>query len=225
MRPRARAASVPTLTATCQSARAAVGLRRGSMTTRAAPAARARATTGQRWTLVVRRSAPHAMMRSDSAALSGSAPPTLPSAASQPASAHDGLPAFDDLAERLLPRDRSEAALALPARPAQRRPDPIGGVHQLVVVVDLRAGEPGSERVSRVALDADDAPVVDVGDQRALVGAVVGADGADGPGHGDPEGIKAPAAGKAGADPACTFGFTPREFTSQPGDWRELRGP
>jgi hypothetical protein len=41
------------------------------------------------WTLVVRRSAPQEMTRSDSVTVSGSAPPTLPHAASQPASAQE----------------------------------------------------------------------------------------------------------------------------------------
>ena len=87
MMPKASAASVPTFTRRCQSARSAVLLRRGSMTTSWAPRSRARSTSGQMWTLVVRRSAPQDMTRSDSTTVSGSAPPTLPQAASHPASA------------------------------------------------------------------------------------------------------------------------------------------
>ena len=58
----------------------------------------------------------------------------------------DGLPARDDLVERLVPADRLELALALGADAPQRRRQPLGRVHQLDVAVDLGAGKAGGER-------------------------------------------------------------------------------
>ena len=88
---------------------------------------------------------------------------------------HDRLPARDDLVERLVPADRRELALALGADAAQRRRQALGRMHQLVVAVDLGAGKAGGERIGVIALDADHAAVLDLGQHRAHVGAVVGA--------------------------------------------------
>jgi hypothetical protein len=86
--PSASAASVPIRGATCQSAPAAVRLRRGSITTSCVPRVRASSTLAQAWTAVVTRSALHEMITSDSAMDSGSAPPTGPHVASHATSAH-----------------------------------------------------------------------------------------------------------------------------------------
>jgi hypothetical protein len=84
--PRASAASVPIRGARCQSACAAVRLRRGSMTTSGVPAARTFSTRAQKCTFVVTRSALQAITRSESSTVSGSAPPTAPSVACHAAS-------------------------------------------------------------------------------------------------------------------------------------------
>ena len=52
-------------------------------------------------------------------------------------------------------------------------------VHQLGVAVDLGAGEAGGERLVGIALDAHDAAVLDLGQQRAHVGAIMRADDAN----------------------------------------------
>ena len=63
--PSASAASVPIRGATCQSAWAAVRLRRGSITTSWVPRARASSVLAQAWTAVVTRSALHETIRSE----------------------------------------------------------------------------------------------------------------------------------------------------------------
>ena len=73
---------------TCQSAWAAVRLRRGSITTSCAPRRRASSTFAHAWTAVVTRSALHETIRSESSIASGSAPPTGPQVASHATSAH-----------------------------------------------------------------------------------------------------------------------------------------
>ena len=88
MSPSARAASVPILGATCQSAWAPVRLRRGSITISCVPRFRASSTFAHEWTAVVTRSALHDTMRSESIIDSGSAPPTGPQVASHATSAH-----------------------------------------------------------------------------------------------------------------------------------------
>jgi hypothetical protein len=52
-------------------------------------------------------------------------------------------------------------------------------VDQLVLAVDLGAGEPRRERVRGIALDLEDAVAVHLDEERALIGAVVGAHGAE----------------------------------------------
>ena len=85
-----------------------------------------------------------------------------------------------DLVERLVPGDRREFALALGAGAAQRRRDALGRMHQLGVAVDLGAGKAGRVRLIRVALDAHDLAVLDMGHERAHVGTIVRTDNANG---------------------------------------------
>ena len=56
-------------------------------------------------------------------------------------------------------------------------------MHEFGVAVDLAAGEPGGERMVRVALDPHDAAVLDVREQGAHIGTIMGTNGAD-RGHG-----------------------------------------
>ena len=55
----------------------------------------------------------------------------------------------------------------------QRRRDALGRVHQVGVAVDLAAGEARRVGMIGVALDAHDLAVLDMGDERAHVGAIV----------------------------------------------------
>src|SRR5262249_30054164 len=82
--------------------------------------------------------------------------------------------------ERLLPRHRREFALALGADAAQRRCQAPRRVHELMVAVDLGAGKAGGERIGVIALDTDYAATLDVGEHGAHVGAIVGANDANG---------------------------------------------
>ena len=63
---------------------------------------------------------------------------------------------------------------------AQRRADALRRMHELGVAIDLGAGEPGGERLLRVAAHAPHAAVLDLGEQRAHVRAVMRADDANG---------------------------------------------
>jgi hypothetical protein len=95
----------------------------------------------------------------------------------------DGLPPHEDLVESLLPRDGCEAPFALGAGAAQRREDAIGRDEQLVLAIDLGAREAGREGMLGIALDFHDAVAVHLGEQGALVRAIVRAHGADGLDH------------------------------------------
>src|SRR5262249_61874535 len=86
--------------------------------------------------------------------------------------AEDGLPATNDFVERVIPCRRNEAPLALGTRAAQGGRHALRRVHHLMVVVDLGARKAGSEGVIGIALDPHDAPILDVGEERALVGAL-----------------------------------------------------
>jgi hypothetical protein len=97
----------------------------------------------------------------------------------RPILADDGLPAADDLVERLGPGDRHEAPLPLGARAAQRRRDAIRRVERLVLPVHLGAHEARGHHVIGVALQLRQPPVLDVREERALVGTVVRARRAD----------------------------------------------
>ena len=55
----------------------------------------------------------------------------------------------------------------------QRRRDALGRIHQVGVAVDLSAGEARRVGMVGVALDAHDLAVLDMGDERAHVGAIV----------------------------------------------------
>ena len=79
-----------------------------------------------------------------------------------PILADDGLPAADDLVERLGPGDRREAPLALGAGAAQRRRDAIRRVDRLVLAVHLGAHEARGHHVIGVALQLRQPPVLDV---------------------------------------------------------------
>ena len=81
----------------------------------------------------------------------------------RPGLGDDRPPPPGNLVERLVPADRREFALALRPNPAQRRPDALGRMHQLGVAIDLGAGKAGGEGLLRVALDAQYAPVLDLG--------------------------------------------------------------
>jgi hypothetical protein len=93
---------------------------------------------------------------------------------------HDAGPAVDDLVEGLIPRDRREPALPLGGRAPQGPQETLGRVDQLVLPVDLGAGESGGQRVIGVALDADQPSILDMRDERTAVGAVVRTRGDDG---------------------------------------------
>ena len=95
--------------------------------------------------------------------------------------ADDRLPTLHELVERRVPGDGGESPLALRADPPQRRPQPLGRVHPLGLAAHLGAEEAGRDGVVGIPLDADEAVVLDVGQDRAHVGAVVGTDGADDP--------------------------------------------
>jgi hypothetical protein len=56
-------------------------------------------------------------------------------------------------------------------------------MHHLVLAVHLGAGEARRHRMVGVALELEQAPVLHGGDARALIGAIVGAGGADGLDH------------------------------------------
>ena len=55
-----------------------------------------------------------------------------------------------------------------------------GGYGGVMEAVSRGASEAGGERLIGIALDAQDAPVLDLDQQRAHIGAVMSADGADG---------------------------------------------
>ena len=78
-----------------------------------------------------------------------------------------------DLVERLVPGDRLELAGALGAGALERRGDALGRIHQVGVAVDLAAGEARRVGMVGVALHAHDLAVLDMGDERAHVGAIV----------------------------------------------------
>ena len=81
--PQASAASVPMRIGRCQSARAAVWLRRGSITTSFTPVLRTVSSNAQKWTFTAIRSQPQAITRSECTTASGSVPPTGPQVMSQ----------------------------------------------------------------------------------------------------------------------------------------------
>src|SRR5262249_981788 len=89
--------------------------------------------------------------------------------------AQAALPSRDDLIQGLAPADRLEAPLALGAHAPEGREHALGRVHPLVLAIDLGAGEAGRHRMLRVALDLYDAPILDGGEERALIGAIMGA--------------------------------------------------
>jgi hypothetical protein len=93
---------------------------------------------------------------------------------------NDRLPAADDLVERRLPSHRRKPAFALGAHAAQRCRKPLWRVHELMIAVHLGAGKAGRQRVGAVTLDADDAPILDVGEHRAHVRTIVRTYDADG---------------------------------------------
>src|SRR5437763_1298688 len=80
---------------------------------------------------------------------------------------------------RFCPAYRSEFAVALGAGAAQRRLDALRRMHEFGVAVDLGAGEAGGEGLLRVAAHAQHAAILDLGQQRAHVGAVMRADDAN----------------------------------------------
>ncbi len=81
--------------------------------------------------------------------------------------------------ERRVPRDRRELAVALGADASQRRGEALRRMHQLGVAVHLGAGKAGGERLVGIALDAHDATVLHMRQQRAHVGTIVPTDHAN----------------------------------------------
>jgi hypothetical protein len=78
-----------------------------------------------------------------------------------------------DVVQRLVPRRRLEAPLALGAHAPQRRRQPVRMIGALDVAVHLGAQEPLRHRVVGVALHAYGAAVLHVHQHGARVGAVV----------------------------------------------------
>ena len=97
----------------------------------------------------------------------------------RPVLADDGLPACHQLVEGLGPAHRLELPGSLGPRPSERGAHAIRRVDELGLAPHLRAHEAGRERLVGIPLDADQPPVVDVREDRAHVGAVVGAHRAD----------------------------------------------
>src|SRR5205823_916060 len=91
----------------------------------------------------------------------------------------DRLPFGGDLIERLVPGDRRELTGAFGADALQRRQYPLGRIDVVGVSVDLPAGKAGGVGMVGVALDAHHLAVLDMGDQRAHVGAIVRTDDAN----------------------------------------------
>ena len=114
----------------------------------------------------------------------------------------DGLPAVHQEVEGLVPAHRPELAGALRPRAAERRPHAIRRVHQLGLPPDLRAHEAGGERLVGIALDADQASLVDVGEDGAHVGAVVSAHRADHRRHVGSPSLGAPGRARTGLGPS-----------------------
>src|SRR5262249_60735443 len=75
----------------------------------------------------------------------------VPEHAERPFRCEDRAPARHDLVERLLPADRCEASLALGADALERREHALGGMHPLVLAIDLGAGEAGGHGMLGVA--------------------------------------------------------------------------
>ena len=94
--------------------------------------------------------------------------------------ADDGFPAICSLVERLIPGDGLELARALGPCAAKRGGDAFGRIHKVAVAVDLAAGKTGRVRLVGVTLDAHDLAVVDMCDERAHVGTIVGTDNSNG---------------------------------------------
>ncbi len=113
----------------------------------------------------------------------------------------DGLPAIHQEVERLVPAHRPELGGSLRPRPAERSPHAIRRVHQLGLPAHLRAHEAGGERLVGIAFDADEAPLVDVGEDGAHVGAVVSAHRTDHRRHAD----RPPSAPRAGRGPVSAI--------------------
>ena len=91
----------------------------------------------------------------------------------------DSLPAPHQLVEGGLPGHGLEARLPLRTHPAEGCPQAFGGMDPARLPAHLRAEEAGRHRVLGVALQADETAVLDVSQDRAHVGAVVGAHGPD----------------------------------------------
>ena len=87
----------------------------------------------------------------------------------------DRFPLGGDLVERLVPGDGLELARAFGAGPLQRRPDAFGRVNEIGVAVHFSASEARRVGLVGIALDAHNFTVLDMCDQRAHVGAIVGA--------------------------------------------------
>ena len=79
-----------------------------------------------------------------------------------PCSRGDRAQPLGDRAERLVPRDALEAALALAAHAPQRVQQAFGAVDALEVAVHLRAQEALREAVLGVAAERDRAAVLDL---------------------------------------------------------------
>src|SRR5262249_40771336 len=91
----------------------------------------------------------------------------------------DVLPARGDFSEGLGPADRLPVAAALGAHPPQRLLEPVGVIHVIEVGAHLGAEPALGDGVVPVAVKADSAAVLDLGDDTTGVGAIVWADAAD----------------------------------------------